>query len=722
MNDPDLQRAMAMSMGQPLPEQESGVTGAGQQFGPATRSHYDMSQWALAPVTSSREMIEHPEPMKRKRVQGQPAFLRGSKETGYLGALLTIYHGIPLAREALLLPSMHVGLYGYDPSWWSGSTDENRKSLSIEVPPDNDHSRLNFLAEVQCLMAFLDNTNRAYGSIDALSNIHALRSFNAESDFARFLQYWTEAALKQLPSEQLTQIFSSTAMKANIPEDSPPLEKSLVCLEPPVSRIEGQLLVEMLDNTVWNDNTNYTNNIDDVWLQHCAEVFTMRIFDPAEPNQGIGLTITPTWYPDRYMYDCRALSMEMRKEVQSLRKEINQCAQVQRRCDFIQTPDRRTLRVREILDAAAKASTSVVTDKSNSSNSIEKTRPDDDDPHVTTGDVQALQTNLLDILNRIDQKIAVLEKRKADLRTQMKKVALQLTQPSEDTSKPPHMKYVLQGVSTQSNIVYVRRPVQSTFSDDVSDDVNDDEEEMSKTSDVSWQWWRISWSQDGQSFDSHSQSYVGPITQAEADKNTNSGNAHDLAGSTSDSNYSIRMVTENDVIDAVKTEHHSVVLVYANENAIHFTGHELSLSLKRFVDQDNQTFAQELTQQLGIVEGELSPDSETDLTMHAPLSDPAIPSNPVREMTPMSMSSSPRDEDGQPSPKRPKSAEEHNFQSIRDQPPAYDEVYNKPEMQEKKGNKIGLYAEQMLEKYGQVDYDHNEPSVSHVERPEVESD
>lgn len=184
----DLQRAINLSLNQDAPDQENGVTGMGQQFGPALKPQYETSKWSLVPVATSREIVDHPPPAKRRRLEGQPAFLRGSKETGYLGSLLTIYHGIPLAREALLLPSLDVHAYGYVPDWWSGSSDENRKSLSFEANQQTDNNRLNLLAEVQCLMAFLDNTKRAYGSVDALTDLYALRTYQPESPFSRFLE------------------------------------------------------------------------------------------------------------------------------------------------------------------------------------------------------------------------------------------------------------------------------------------------------------------------------------------------------------------------------------------------------------------------------------------------------------------------------------------------------------------------------------------------------
>src|SRR4051812_40824173 len=129
LEDPNIQRAITESMRSTLPAQENGITGAGSHFGPAKRDYYEPGNWALTTFASSREIIDHPPPTKRRRLDDEPAFLRGSKETDYLAPLLTIYHSIPLAREALLARTLKVHTYGHDASWWSGSTDENTKAL-----------------------------------------------------------------------------------------------------------------------------------------------------------------------------------------------------------------------------------------------------------------------------------------------------------------------------------------------------------------------------------------------------------------------------------------------------------------------------------------------------------------------------------------------------------------------------------------------------------------
>ena len=684
--DADLQAAIKMSLGQEIPGQENGVTGTGQQFGPATQANYDPAKWSMMPIATSREIVDHPPPSKRRRIEGQPAFLRGSKETRYLGALLTIYHSIPLAREALLLPALEVGSYGYDPSWWSGSTDENQKSLAFQTNEQSDAHRVNLLAEVQCLMVFLDGTKRAYGSVDALADLYAMRTFRSESPFSRFLEAWRAAAIDECPQEQLTQIFSSVAMKSMNPE-AEPISKDLVCLEPQVNRIEGQLLVDLMDTTVWNDNAE---NLDDVWISHCAEVFTIHMYDPGQKDEGLYLTTSPLWFPDRYMEHCRDITREMRHEMQLIRKDINKYTALQWKCQFLPGPDGKRISVWEVLDTTSKSSSVALEDR------VPNDRPDDELPEV---DVEGLQPEVKALLDRIDQKLDALEETKLELQAQMLKIARTLTQPSEEQSLQPFNKYVLQGVSTKPDIVYVRQRNPDLLG-------LDDEDSSSREE---WQWWRMSWSHNKAAESIHPP-MIGPLTQeqVEAAKNANDG-----WGSEEDRPppYSVIKVSEKDVIEAAKTEHNSVVLVYANENAMNFQGAPLSQGLAAFVKHDNVFFERECKEEVS------QPVWGSEETFEdVPLDDGQNARFPAREMTPMSMGSPHRDEDGQPSPKRPKSSEEGWKQE--EHPPSYDESVGQPEMQERPKNKIGIYADQLLERYGngtQTDGQDTDKGPVHIE-------
>jgi len=611
-------------------------------------------------TTSSRELVDHPAASKRRRMPDEPAFVRGSPKTGYLAALLNIYHEIPLAREALLLPSMRVHAYGYDPQWWSGTSDENTKSLSIEDSGRTSRDTQVLLAEVQCLMAFLDGTDRAYASVDALADLRAYVEYNAETQFSRLLDTWRDAALRQMSDEQLTEIFSSVAMKDPNCNRSPLIEKVLMCLEPPVNRQQDHSLVDLLDRTVWNDAPD---NLDDVWIHHFAGVFTMRLYDPTDKQDGLDLDIPAEWYPDRYMYERRAAARKMRQEVQDVRKKIAKCTAIKKNCEIVETPDGRKLQVQAVLDSAAKAC-SLTVEQGREENPVNNSQIMATDV-VTTVEVQHVEKDLQDMLRRIDEKLTLLENKRSELQAEVEKIARWCTQPSADLSSSPRHKYVLQGVSTKPEITYIRRRN--------TDLINLDESEEPQSD---WQWWRISWFKD----DMHQEHKEPLLSESQP--------------------YSVRKMPESEVLRAAKEEHSSVVLVYANENAISFKGTTISHPLREFIEHDNRAFEDELREEIGGREPQRSDISDDTIFEDVSLDNQSNLQDITREMTPMAISNSPRDVDGQPSPKRPKSSDDHESRTMSDEPPPYEEPPSGVEMREKRGNKIGMHADRMLERYG----------------------
>lgn len=675
-NDPELQRAMAESLRQTHPAQENGVTQTGGQFGPATRDFYDESSWAMTTYSTSREIIEHPPPSKRRRVGDAPAFLRDSKDTGFLGSLLTIYHNIPLAREALLMPSMRVHAYAHDASWWSGATDENTKALSTDNTLRIDQNERNLLTEVQCLMAFLDRTTRAYGSVDALADLQAVRNRPGDALYHKFLEGWGAAALKQAPSDQLTQVFSSIAMKASGPNEDTAVEKTLCYVEPYINHHPNETLTDLLDNSIWNDEMG---SLDDVWISHCAEIFTIRLQDPNTTASSVDISLEPVWYADRYMYQCRDEMKQIRRQLQTTRRQIEQLTHVQRRFQFLSLPNNRVLDVSETLNAAMKASTIAA---SRTSEMDSDGRSPESNNAVAQSDIDELNTELQNVIDNIRQRLSFLEQRKEELRIRSRQITMQLTKPTPERPDVPHRQYTLQGVATKPGITYFRRQASTG-------DLLDLEEDQMRD-DTGYEWWRTSWQQEEAQQAAFHPPMMGPVTLAQAE-------AAYKAAREELTPHSVSQVTEAEVLDAVKNEHNSVILVFANENAMNFPHTEPSLSLRAFVDRDNQVFAEDLQEEEGpLAASSGEHDAETEFE-DVPLIDPTASNSSVRELTPMATSSSDQDEDRDESPNR---AQIIGAGNVLEQPPPYEDSVGKPEMTERKENKIGLYAEQLLQRYG----------------------
>ncbi|RYP90200.1 hypothetical protein DL770_003663 [Monosporascus sp. CRB-9-2] len=173
--DAALQRALAESAAESgVAPQETGVVDnstAVKYFGPANRTDYDSSQWAMVPTKASTEITTtDPRPSLRKRQPGAPAFIRQTKGC-LLGSLLSIFHEIPLVRNILLSFPTPARSYGHNSEWWKGQPILKPEALAAmmrgeQVEGDDAHPAFN--EELHRLMAFLDKTDRSYCTVDAL--------------------------------------------------------------------------------------------------------------------------------------------------------------------------------------------------------------------------------------------------------------------------------------------------------------------------------------------------------------------------------------------------------------------------------------------------------------------------------------------------------------------------------------------------------------------------
>ncbi len=602
------QEALLASRSDQLRDQETGVTGNGQRFGPAHGSYHDTQNWAMTPYNASaQEVADIPPPKARQRKSDEPAFLRPSARTGYLPALLTIYHSIPLAREALLLPTAAKPSYGQDPDWWNGSRIQLSRVVSYDDEIVHQGDSEDFIHETQRLMALLDGTTRSYGSADALVEFECYQNVGPGSEVGRFLETWTTAALRLCPDEQLTQIYGSLARKSS-PDQV--VDKYFACLEPN-PRLDDETLYDTLDMAIWADQP--TIPLDDVWIDYVAEVFTMRLYNsqpnPALRRDNVGVRIPATWYPDRYLEECKEASQAMRQQKLALGAERHGIQSLQNRC-FQQPGPSGQVDVRATLLAAADAAELAVKDKTMPNGVQDDLEPVmSGPPLVSAGEGRDCARELRETVERIDKKLRSLDEQKERTLELYRKVAQQLTQPSENLLDAPSHKYTLRGVSTQPHITYVLRPaVQDLMDFGV-------EEDIEQTDNSEWQWWRISFSREEpqRSQQSVMPPTLGPPTQAEvqaaeAFSINASGPYSDWSRKVQQptpdaedrSGFSIRKVHESEVLKAAREESNSVLLVYANENAVNFKGAEqLDPALKTFIEADNEAFATELRREAG---------------------------------------------------------------------------------------------------------------------------
>ena len=295
--DEQVKRAMAMSMGdsQTLPDQETGVLG-GQAFGPATRDHYESDKWAVTiSGPQTQEIILNPEPADRKRPKGAPAFLKPSPTGHRLPALLKILHAIPMAREALLNRTHVLPDYGHDRDWWDGTAIKFLKIVNLDLQGrqvNND----DIIYESQRLMAFLDETERAYGSADVLSKTDVMGGLHSEKA-KDFYTVWHDATIHSVPDAQLLDVFTSIGRKVS---SENPQSETFYWL---TARVDDEIpgngltLYEVLDNVLWGD----TREDEETFFEKIGDVFTLEICNLVPNSSGLGIDIPAVWYADRYL-------------------------------------------------------------------------------------------------------------------------------------------------------------------------------------------------------------------------------------------------------------------------------------------------------------------------------------------------------------------------------------------------------------------------------------
>lgn len=149
-------------------------------FGPANRNDYDQENWAMIPSDPSKIVSDDKPPTKtpalvaQRRSPGSPAFLIGGRsaaDSSVLGGMLTVLHAIPLARNTLLQLGASAKSYGFHSRWWRGQAilpqkmlDEVRNGRTPQegLTPSPD-------LEIHRLMAFLDTTDRSFGTVGVLA-------------------------------------------------------------------------------------------------------------------------------------------------------------------------------------------------------------------------------------------------------------------------------------------------------------------------------------------------------------------------------------------------------------------------------------------------------------------------------------------------------------------------------------------------------------------------
>ena len=546
-----MERAMAMSLSesQTLPGQETGITNH-TAFGPATRAHYDDGKWDLMLAgTRTQEIILNPEPPDRKRTAGTPAFFKASQENYRLAAVVKALHEIPMAREALLNRTYLLQDYSYSSEWWDGTPIKVLKVVNVDQGQENAHSQ-DIVAESQRLMAFLDQTDRAYGNIDALASYLNYETI-PEDKVAAFLAAWEEATNEVAPDEPLARMFTSEGLKRDI---EIPEERGGQVFRALAVRIDrhmvdqGWSLYDAIDDMLWTDASETT----EVFLATTGQVVILDVNNLDRESSGLGIDIPPIWYLDRWLES----SIHLAKDA------LDQRSQLFGQQEKIDLQEEQLTKFRSQGKGAQEASKLLKSTETYLERTLEYRKATSDANMYASSNqgIASLLETLKATTERISVKLQSLEGTKGQIREQLKERLEFLTKPTDDPTTNPKHKYTLRGVTTGSQTTFV----QSRSHLDIDDNILD-------TPAQDWQWWRLE----------YNVSDTQPVSTTK--------------------------VTEQDVLHAARTSSKSATLIYASDLAMATDFSPLPPQLSNFIRHDNLSFATEINEANPLVNNSSTP-------------------------------------------------------------------------------------------------------------------
>ncbi|KAI1283384.1 hypothetical protein F5Y07DRAFT_349506 [Xylaria sp. FL0933] len=365
--DADLARALAESAAESgVTPQEVGVIDnekGSKYFGPANRSEYESDMWAMVPTKATAEAeATDPPPSNRKRDADAPAFLRQTKEHR-LGALLSIYSKIPLARNFLLRCGRSAPVYGHNTEWWKGKPILRQDVLAKmargeEVWGEDTHP--DFIDELHRLLAFLDMSERSYASADSLAETKAIdESFGSwMPDVEERLFQALQDASADSPDCGIEQMITTGKIMSVMPPSADPSEPggaqseeeenttSFIFLDIALdyeSYLRVDTMYDALDHLLWSNalslDCTFPQDAKIAVLLNPAEVLTLRF-------GGVGFSkpceIPAIFYADRYMNSRKDLAIHFQTQIREIRNALKKLAWIEEErvncrgqlCDF----------------------------------------------------------------------------------------------------------------------------------------------------------------------------------------------------------------------------------------------------------------------------------------------------------------------------------------------------------------------------------------------------
>ncbi|EQB45037.1 ubiquitin interaction domain-containing protein [Colletotrichum gloeosporioides Cg-14] len=576
--DEDLQAAIRNSaIESGLTPQEAGVTTTGANaayFGPANRADYDSNSWAMVPTgvdSSESKSNDDSAPSLRKREQGAPAFLvqqpHSRTEQHRLGSILTILHEIPLVRNALLSAGEPAASYGHNSEWWKGQPIYKPHVLAAMERDElqwGDDAKPDFHEEIHRLMAFLDQTERSYGSVEAMAYLVPASSYPLERQFFDSLHDHTDPEVIKPLTHSAHTIYTMTL--ENYQE---PSRFSYLSFELQKDQYEKtKTLYEALDWVVWNDACTWTEITPEtkmVYLDDIGEVMIMAI-DGTEPPES--MDIPEVWYPERYLAGRKEEARVIQEHIAWVFNRLYKAGSMEYEAtNWVDNDTYKVYDVKEMLEKTIKEYEGQVQylDGLGRFRELQKLADDEkqsvrpeDVPCVKTAEEEELSKTAEQMVKRCRQllseqeaKLAKLKWERERLTERQRSLGKLLTDPNHPGLSKPFIgkKYLLRGVSTGKDVTYVCKREEPSLI------------ELDENSGPVDQWWRLSYT-------------TGDAQPAKAER-----------------------VSYELVMRQMFQETRRPMFVYATEDAINQTPVPLSDALQRFVRAENKNFRQELSRE-----------------------------------------------------------------------------------------------------------------------------
>ncbi|KAB5575793.1 hypothetical protein GE09DRAFT_1053294 [Coniochaeta sp. 2T2.1] len=523
--DAELQQAIAASVAtsniqspQPQP-QESGVSDAETglpHFGPTNRTDYNQNEWAM--ITLNHDKPE-PDPSRRKREAGVPAFLRcraeNSWETHRVGAILTILHSIPAARNAFLRlggPAPHK--YGQHPEWWKGkpilpaAVQETHDAGNLA---SSDESKPKWSEELHRLMAFLDSTERSYGTADVLADAAPegqLSGTDSERDFFTFLLAYF---CSDTESFETLRPLITTCELASVQDDEAPTSHCdnfgmLDFLHSKEQLVTAESLYSVWDRMFYMDYRGWAGREEGATcalITGQADVLTMRFaHDDGLPKR---IDIPEVFYLDRYLLANRAEISKIQRQALVLAQALVRAEKAQLRVTLVVDPttEKEVDRIQLNKAAIAQVKTKRALIKQWAlwrMHQEEKERtgeepqillpPDtpDDEINWTEEEMKPLKfydakvLQLEDELARVEEELFAINCERDKVIAAIRELERRLTVPDEQLGFTPQAAYSLRGVSNSVEVFYVCLPAEQDLMQ------LDEADSSTKPAD---QWWKL---------------------------------------------------------------------------------------------------------------------------------------------------------------------------------------------------------------------------------------